>query len=114
MARIRQKKLLLPLIGVLTRLTSADRIIILSHFDAATQDALAKVITGVLETSKLPFEKRLELRKQLGPHKKELLSLSDDTKSAGQKRKVLLRLGGGPMNRVLKTAVPLLLGTTPR
>jgi hypothetical protein len=111
---VRKKKIMLPLIHVLQSLPHDKRVIILSHLDDKTRDAVLETVTTVLRSEKLPFKKRRELARKLAPYKKDFRYISDSGKSQSGKRRKLSQLGAGPMQYVLRAAVPLLLNIFPR
>jgi hypothetical protein len=112
-----KKGVLLPLLHVLKSLKPDYRVIILSHLDDATRDAIYKTITQVLSSDKVPAKRRLYLKSRLSPYKNHLRYLA--TCKPGKrcqhlKKKRLTQIGGGPMSHVLKTAIPLLLNLFPK
>lgn len=103
------KKVLLPLLGVLKKLPSSDRVILMSHLDDKTRDTLYETIAHVLRSPSVPMRKKLFLKSKLGPFKKHLRFLADKRKPSKLKKNRLTQMGGAPMGYVLRTAVPLLL-----
>jgi hypothetical protein len=110
----KKKKVLLPLLHVLQSLPHDKRMIILSHLDDYARDGILETVTNVLRSEKLPFKKRRELAKKLAPYKKDFRFLVNPKKSPAGKKKRLAQLGAGPMQHVLRAAVPLLLNIFPR
>ncbi len=105
-----QKKVILPLLGVLKNLKAADRIIILAHLDDLSRDSLYETINRVLsQSSPLPSSKKKLLKKKLWPHRDDLRYLTSQKKSNREKKRRLVHMGGNPLGYLLKTAVPLLL-----
>jgi len=105
-----QKKVILPLLGVLKNLKAADRIIILAHLDDLSRDSLYETINRVLsQSSPLPSSKKKLLKKKLWTHRDDLRYLTSQKKSKREKKRRLVHMGGNPLGYVLKTAVPLLL-----
>lgn len=109
MARGVRKKELLPLLSALRSMKPDHRVIVLSHFDDKTKDAIYATITNVLTSKKIPIEDRLNLKSRLCKHKDDLRVITCKHKSHCQKRKKLAQVGGGPMGHVLNQAIPLLL-----
>jgi SOS response regulatory protein OraA/RecX len=108
--RASRRKLVLPLLGILKKLNSADRVIILSHLDNVSRDKLYETINHVLsKKSALPEVKKKQLKKKLWNFRADLRFLSHKSRSPKEKRRRLLQMGGGPMGYVIKTAIPLLL-----
>lgn len=105
----RKRAVLLPLLAVLKTMKPEHRVIVLSHFDDVTRDAIYEAITHVLLSERIPFRKRLELRRRLRPYKNELRGFSDSGKSSTWKKRQLVQMGAGPMTHVLRATVPLLL-----
>jgi hypothetical protein len=104
-----QRKIVLPLLGLLKGMKSSQRVILLSHLDDKTRDALYQTINSVLKSETVPARKRLFLRTKLLPFKSELRYLASKTKTSSQKRKKLTQMGGAPLGYILATAIPLLL-----
>lgn len=105
-----RRKLVLPLLGVLKKLNSSERVIILSHLDSVSRDKLYETINLVLSSSSnLPANKKRQLRKKLWNYRDDLRFLSRKKRSPREKRRRLLQMGGNPMGYLLKTAIPLLL-----
>lgn len=109
-----RKKVLLPLLHVLKSVKPEQRQILLAHLDDDTRDLLYGTITEVLRSSKVPFRKRLFLKSKLEPYKRDLRYLSNPQKSKIEKRKKLSQMGAGPMQLILRTAIPLLLNLFPK
>lgn len=110
MAKQRRHQLYIPLLNVLMKMDSEDRIIVMAHFDDATKDYLCEVISYVLHTNKIPFETRLALREKLIPYKKQLMTLSHRKKlSSKTKTRALSQIGGGPMPTLMETAIASLM-----
>ena len=105
----KQKKIILPLLNVLKKLPQDERVILMSHLDDVTRDAIYTAIASVLRSSEVPLRKRLFLKTKLEPYKDDLRFLADERKSGKLKKKRLVQLGGAPIGHVLKTAIPLLL-----
>ena len=104
-----QKKVVLPLLALLKGMKSSQRVILLSHLDDKTRDALYQTINSVLKSDSVPARKRIFLRTKLLPFKAELRFLASRTKTPSQKRKKLTQMGGAPLGYILATAIPLLL-----
>lgn len=106
-----QRKVILPLLGVLKNLKAADRIIILAHLDDLSRDSLYETINRVLsQSSPLPSSKKKLIRKKLWSHREDLRYLtSKKSKSKREKKRRLVHMGGNPLGYLLKAAVPLLL-----
>ena len=106
-----QRKVILPLLGVLKNLKPADRIIILAHLDDLSRDRLYETINQVLsQSSPLPSSKKKLLKRRLWAHRENLRYLtSRKRRSSKEKRRRLVHIGGNPLGYLLKTAVPLLL-----
>jgi len=102
-------RVILPLLHALKSVRPDHRVILMAHFDDKTRDSLYEIITNVLRSEKVPFEKRLILKSKLAAHKSNLRYLSDKGKSSSQKQRRLAQIGGSPMTHVLKLAIPLLL-----
>lgn len=121
----------LPLLSVLRSLDTNDRIIVLSHLDESTRDAIYRTIVWVLQSTKIPLEHRLLLKKRLNPYKKELRNVSakvsksmvgrgrggggsnstyrKTSKKTVQKADDLGQIGGKPLTHILDAAIPFLL-----
>ena len=107
--RAKQKKVLLPLLAILKSMKPTDRVILMSHLDDVSRDALYETINKVLTSTSVPPSKRRYLKTKLMPFKSDLRFLADRRKSTTSKKKKLTQMGGAPMGVVLRTAVPLLL-----
>jgi len=106
----------LPFLSALKKLSPDDRVIVLSHLDFKTRDALYKTIVAVLRSRRIPLPRRKELKVQLSPYKQELRQISRQYgrgRTKKPKRKTvnqqLARLGGEPLGIVIDAAIPLLL-----
>ena len=104
----RSRRVVLPLLNALRSLEPDKRVIILSHLDDVAKDHLYETIAHVIRSDKVPFEKRLFLKKKLGPYKDQLRFITS-RKNVKQKSRKLAQIGGGPMTHLLGTAIPLLL-----
>ena len=104
-----QKKVLLPLLSLLKGMRSSQRVILLSHLDDKTRDALYQTINSVLKSEAVPARKRMFLRSKLLPFKADLRYLASRRKTSSQKKKKLTQMGGAPLGYILATAIPLLL-----
>ena len=104
-----RKQTLLPLLEVLKTIRPEKRIILLSHFDDQTRDGIYKTIVDVQSSARVPKSKRKRVVKTLAPFKKQLNVIAGKRYSRGAKNKSLAQMGGGPMTKVLKTAIPMML-----
>ena len=105
----RRKRFLLPLLSILKRIKPSERIIIMSHIDDVTRDALYETINHVLTSESIPLRKRLLLKAKLTPFKNDFRFLTSKKRSSVAKKKKLTMMGGAPLGYVVKTAIPLLL-----
>ena len=99
----------LPVLQVLKTMSPQSRMFFFHHMDDKTRDQLYAVINHVLLSEDIPKSKKKYLKEKLGPYKDTLRYLSDSKKSKKKKKKKLVQIGGGPMNHVIKAAIPLLL-----
>lgn len=100
---------LLTLLRVLTSVSPEKRVIMLAHLDDVSRDSLYQTIDHVLRSQKVPARKRLFLKSKLNPYKTHIRYLASKKVSSVQKKKKLTQMGAGPMNLILKAAIPLLL-----
>ena len=106
-------KVILPLLNVLRSIKPEQRQILLAHINDKTRDLIYKTISEVLNSERVPFKERLRLKKNLEPYKGDLRYLTHPKKAKKGKEKKLNQIGGGPMNHILKAAIPLLLNLFP-
>lgn len=112
MARVRhhaRRRAMIPLLSVLKSMRPEHRIVVLAHLDDATRDAIYETITDVLQSDKVPIQRRLFLRSKLADHRSDLRYLTDKKRSKIGKKKKLTQVGGAPMYHVLRAALPLML-----
>lgn len=98
---------LLPMLQVLKQMKASDRIILLSHLDDYSKDAIQKTISHVLTSDAVPRRKRKLLIDKLAPYKKRIMYLNSPRASSVGKRKTVVQLGGDPLGYVLNAALPL-------
>lgn len=109
--RSSRAKQLLPLLRALQAVPPAFRVIILSHFDDKTRDGIYETINTTLQSEHVPFRKRLFLRSKLANFRREFRTLSNPKASSSEKKRKLCMVGAGPMQHLLRAAVPLLINT---
>lgn len=107
-------KVILPLLNVLRSIKPEQRQILLAHFDDSTRDLIYNTISEVLKSERIPLRQRLSLKTKLDPFKSDLRYLTHPRKGKSGKKKRLNQIGGGPMNHILKAAIPLLLNIFPQ
>ena len=107
----RNAQVLLPLLNILMGLPSEKRIILLNHLDESTKDGIYKCIRSVLHSDEVSLRRRLFLKTKLQPYKSHLRYLARSSKNSSKvlKTRRLTQIGGGPMEVILRTAVPMLL-----
>lgn len=104
---------ILPLLSILRSIRPEQRIILLSHFDLKTKDAICSAISFTLSTEKLSKQKKRRMVKKLEPHMREILPIIRQTPVAAR-RKRLMQVGAGPMKHILNATIPLLLDVFPK
>ena len=102
---------LLPLLDVLKRVEADDRLILLSYFDNETRDLLYETIVCVLQSDKVPLQKRLHLKRVLSPFKEELRHAAKQFGGgdSGSATVHFARAGGRPLGELIDAAIPLLV-----
>lgn len=92
-------------------MSEKSRVIILSHLDNVSKDALYEVIQRVIKSQEVPIKKRLVLRDKLLPYKQHVRFLANTTSKKRKKKKIrkLMQVGGGALSSILEIAIPLLL-----
>lgn len=105
---------LLPLLSVLRSVSPEKRVILLSHFDDATRDAICRAVTFTLTTERLSKSTRKRLKQRLEPYREDFRYIIRPKGSPPGKRRRLLQVGAGPMNHVIRAAIPLLLNMFPK
>ncbi len=104
----------LPLYNALRKMKPDERVIVMSHFDDRTRDAIYRTVTEVLRSRSLAPQRRRNLARKLEAYKNEFRYLMDKRKGAVGKKRRLAQVGGAPMTSVLSTAVSMLSELFPK
>ncbi len=112
--RSKEAKVILPLLNALKSMKPDQRIIVMSHLDDRTRDAIYRTIDTVMRSKKVPTVERKLLRERLAPHKETLRYLTNVEKGPVGKKRRLTQIGGAPLDSVLNTAIPLLMDFFPK
>lgn len=103
----RTKNIILPLLATLADLKLDQQTFVLAHLDEKTLRTLCSAVDKVLH-AKLPDLLKRNLRRDLSAHKDCLRRLCQHQNlSCESVRKGLMRMGGGPLKLVLRSAIPL-------
>lgn len=103
------KKIVISLLQTLKELKPNHRVILLSHLDDKSTDALFDSIRRVLRASSLPLSTRQRLRRVLSPHKESVRFIADSRNSRVARKKKMVQMGGFPIAALLGAAVPLIV-----
>lgn len=103
----KSKNIVLPLLSTLTDLSSKHRTFMLAHLDDKSLRTLCNAVDKVLH-ARLPNLIKTNLKRGLAQSKNVLRKLCcHERLNTNTMRRHLMRMGGGPMRLVLKSAMPL-------
>jgi hypothetical protein len=99
----------LAFLHVLNSMRPEQRVVLFEHLSDQVRDKIYKLITHILTSRHIPLRKRVFLKNQLGEDKSVVRVFVNPKASAAQRRMTLCRIGGGPMQHLLRAALPVLL-----